>query len=193
VGTLVLIGNAGPALWDAFSRERRDEPEPMDNWTRRKVYEIAIELGANVLFPFDGPPYLPFQKWALACDTVYPSPVGTLIHPVYGLWHAYRAALLFKDKIALPSPPESPARNDEKSPCATCADKPCLSTCPVSAFSPDTYDVPACAAHLGSPAGGPCRTDGCLARRACPVGRAYTYGPQQMGFHMDSFLRSRKQ
>ncbi|MDH5748207.1 MAG: helix-turn-helix domain-containing protein [Rhodospirillales bacterium] len=196
VGTLVLIGNAGPALWDAFSRDRRPEPDPLDSWTRRVLSEVAMELGANVLFPFDGPPYMPFQKWALACDSVYPSPIGPLIHPVYGLWHAYRGALLFKDRIALPDPagrsgnPYAP--RDQESPCSCCDDKPCLTACPVSAFSYLSYNVPACAAHLDSPAGQPCMSNGCQARLACPVGRDFIHGPEQMRFHMEHFLRARK-
>jgi hypothetical protein len=29
---------------------------------------------------------------------------------------------------------------------------------------------------------------GCLARRACPVGREYAYDPAQARFHMQAFL-----
>jgi hypothetical protein len=32
---------------------------------------------------------------------------------------------------------------------------------------------------------------GCLARRACPVGKDYVYDPAQMQFHMTAFRNSR--
>jgi hypothetical protein len=69
-------------------------------------------------------------------------------------------------------------------------DKPCLSACPVGAFSGRSYDVPACVNHTRSTAGVDCREAGCRARRACPVGREYPYEPDQARFHMDAFERS---
>lgn len=190
--TLVLVGNAGPAMWRAFARatppsERAAARHPLDDWTRRVVGAIAGELGATPVFPFDGPPYPPFQRWALKAGGVFPSPIGPLIHPEFGLWHAYRGALAFAEKLALPAPPPA------ASPCDSCAAKPCLTTCPVSAFTvgtapPARYDVPTCVAHVISAAGTDCLGDGCLARRACPVGRAYAYGPEQARFHMRKFL-----
>jgi hypothetical protein len=182
-GTLVMIGNAGPAMWGAFRAACPEPttPNPLDAWTREVLTGAARNLGATPLFPFDGPPYLPFQRWAMRGDAVFPSPIGPLIHPVYGLWHAYRAALLFAERIALPAP--VPA----VSPCEGCAEKPCLSTCPVSALAPGRYDVPACVAFLDAPSGAGCLSLGCAARRACPIGRDYVYAPAQAGFHMAHF------
>jgi Fe-S-cluster-containing hydrogenase component 2 len=76
-------------------------------------------------------------------------------------------------------------------PCETCIEKPCLSACPVGAFSATGYDVTACAQHVGAVAGSECMSRGCLARRACPVGRSFAYSPQQAGFHMRAFLKAR--
>jgi len=44
--------------------------------------------------------------------------------------------------------------------------------------------------HVASEAGQTCVTGGCLARRACPVGRAYIQTPAQAQFHMKAFLRA---
>jgi hypothetical protein len=189
--TLMLAGNAGPAMWQAFERGRRDEPEPLDAWTQRAMTAVAERLGATALFPFDrspggGPPWLPFQRWAMRGDAVYPSPIGPLIHPDYGLWHAYRGALAFRERIELP------AADRRASPCDTCEAKPCLTACPVGAFSPTGYDVPACVAFLGSEPGRDCLDHGCRARRACPVGTAYRYESVQAGHHMLAFFRSNK-
>jgi hypothetical protein len=186
-GTVVLVGNAGPAMWQAFARDRRDEANPLDAWTRSVLTAAARDLGAvTVLFPFDGPRPYPFQRWAMKADAVHSSPIGVLVHPDFGLWHAYRGALAFAGTLALPP------RDGRASPCESCANRPCLSACPVSAFRPGAYDVPACAGHLTSHAGSDCLTGGCLARRACPVGRDYIYEPAQAAFHMEAFLGLRR-
>lgn len=176
-----MVGHAGSEFWAAFSAERRQEADPLDRWSERVLRRIAEETGGHAVFPSDGPPFLPFQQWAMRAEPVFPSPLGLLIHPEYGLWHGYRGALLYSDRHALPAPETS------ASPCAACAERPCLSTCPVSAFSEAGYDVPACRAYLGSDAGRACLTGSCLARRACPVGRAYHYVPEQSALHMQAF------
>lgn len=185
VGTLLLIGNAGPALWRAFGPDRADGPDPLNRWTERAVRPLAKRFGARALFPFEGPPYWPFQRWALAAEPVRASPLGLLIHPVYGLWHAYRAALAFAAADI-----ELPPREAAPDPCGACATKPCLTACPVGAFSSQGYDVPACLDHIRSPAGVDCLESGCRARRACPVGQEYAYEPAQARFHMSAFERN---
>ncbi|MEK9646664.1 MAG: hypothetical protein VW547_14090, partial [Alphaproteobacteria bacterium] len=107
-----------------------------------------------------------------------------LIHPEYGLWHVYRAAFLFAADVALPPRAETP------SPCDGCVRKPCLTACPADAFRPDRFDAPACAGHVESADGAACRDRGCLARRACPVGRDYLYPPEQQAFHTAAMVRA---
>jgi ferredoxin len=185
--TLVLLGQIGGSVWPVFaaSPEMSDGCEDaMDRWSRRIIDGLADRFGALALYPFGGPPYRPFQRWAQRADTVAPSPLGMLIHPAYGLWHGYRGALAFADAIDWPVAP----RRD--SPCLTCDRKPCLSTCPVGAFTGDRFDVVACRAHLERPEGAACRDDGCLARNACPVGRDYAYPVEQIRFHQAAFRRA---
>jgi hypothetical protein len=103
VGTRLLVGNAGPALWQEFEQQRPEGPDPLDRWTAATIGPIALRFGASALYPFEGPPYWPFQRWAMRAEPVRPSPLGILIHPRHGLWHAYRAALAFPaDDIPLP-------------------------------------------------------------------------------------------
>lgn len=182
--TLVMVGNAGPEMWAAFDVVRNDYADrsnSLDFWISDTLNGVAAALGAMALFPFGGPPHLPFQRWAQRAEPVHPSPVGVLIHPEFGLWHAYRGALAFVEKLDLPAPNPAP------SPCNSCADKPCLSTCPVRAFGVDDYDVPSCVGHIAGPDTGDCMGQGCLARRACPVGQNYVYEPAQAAFHMRAF------
>jgi epoxyqueuosine reductase QueG len=105
--------------------------------------------------------------------------VGLLVHDKAGLMISYRGALALKDRLALPSPPPSP--------CTSCTHQPCTRSCPVSALSPEAYDVPACKSFLDTPAGLDCHGRGCAARRACPVSRAYGRAEAQSAFHMQSF------
>jgi hypothetical protein len=67
-----------------------------------------------------------------------------------------------------------------------------LSACPVSAFTEQGYDVPACVGHIGSPAGGYCMGGGCLARRGLPVGPTHGYSAAQARFHMAAFLSAHR-
>lgn len=183
--TLVLIGNAGPQMWQRFATERTEPRLTLDAWSAGVLRALAERLGAGTHFPFDRPA-LPFQRWAQRSGTVHTSPIGLSIHREYGLWHAYRAAFAFERALSLP------ARTYETSPCQSCDDRPCLSTCPVDAFTDAAYDVEACAAHLRRPGGADCMDLGCRARRACPVGRAHIYEPAQARFHMTAFLDARQ-
>lgn len=184
-GTVLMVGNAGPALWRVFAQapEARDgAPDGLDRWTRRVIGDLAERFRARPVLPFDGPPYAPFQRWAQRAEPVAPSPIGILIHPDYGLWHAYRGALVFAEQLDLP-----PA-DDRPRPCDSCPDMPCLNTCPVDAFTPAGYDVAACAGHIAGVQGQDCVDGGCLARRACPVGLGYRYDGAQARWHMRAFL-----
>ena len=187
--TIILSGNSGPDMWRHFASEMPDvpnplDPNPLDNWSRDRLTQIARQFDATVVMPSDGPPYAPFQQWARRSEPLHASPLGILIHPEYGLWHGYRGALLFAERLTLPAPVQS------ASPCDTCADNPCLTACPVGAFTKAGYDTKICATHLRRPEGADCLEQGCRARRACPVGADRRYEGAQNNFHMSAFLRN---
>lgn len=187
--SLVLIGNAGSEMWEKSGDEVRSlgSSNPLDRWTRSKVEPIAGRLGGTALFPFDGPPYWPFQQWAARAEGVRPSPLGILMHPTFGLWHAYRAAILLSMTVALPKPETA------GHPCDTCVDRPCLSACPVGAFTESGYAVDRCVAHVveTQPEFDHCYQAGCRARLACPVGAGWRYGADHARFHMRAFIGAR--
>jgi hypothetical protein len=180
--TVVLVGNVGSLAWQAFRSEQAPGPDPLDAWTRSKVEPIADSAGARAVYPSDRP-FLPFVRWAQRAEDVHVSPLGLLIHPEHGLWHAYRAALLLPQDFDVPPPDGRP------SPCESCAERPCLSACPVGSFGADRFDSVACLAHLGVEQGRACLEQGCKARNACPVGNTSRYVPDQVRFHMRAYAR----
>ena len=188
--TAVLIGNAGGALWRAFAAARAEAPgsfdsrHPLDRWMRPRIEAVAAAVGARPVFPNDGPPFVPILDWARRAEPVHRSPIGIMIHPEFGLWHVYRAVLLFAARLDLP------AREDRPSPCETCAGRPCLAVCPADAFEPDRFAAARCAGHVESAAGAPCRTRGCLARRACPVAADMRYPRDAQEFHTAAMVRA---
>lgn len=115
--TILMLGWTGGVQWPVFAAapEYADgRPHPLDRWSRRVVGALAARFGATPLYPFGGPPWLPFQRWALRAEPLFRSPIGLLIHPDWGLWHAWRGALAFPARLDLPHAP--PAAN----PCLPC-------------------------------------------------------------------------
>lgn len=180
--TLLLLGPHGPGFWVHFttSKEYNDgQPDPLDRWSKNTITPWAKKLGAQAIFPSDGPPYPPFIAWARRSGQAWPSPVGLLVHNRTGLFISYRAALALPTQIDLPSA--------GKNPCNTCQGQPCTTACPVGALTPQGYDVVACKAYLDTKAGRDCMTSGCLVRRTCPVSQKYGRLPEQSAFHMAAF------
>ncbi len=182
-GTLILLG-AGDAFWPALraASEARDGlPDPIDRWSKRVVGDLADRFGATARYPFGGPPYEPFIDWAIRSGRAFSSPTGMLVHDTVGMMISYRGALHFADAFAIPEP--APV-----SPCATCPDQPCTTTCPVAALSANAaYDVAQCHSHLDRPAGDDCMMQGCAARRACPFSRGAGRQSEQSAHHMKAF------
>lgn len=182
VRCVVVVGNVGGAMWPYFDAERRPGLHPLDTWTRATLGPIAERFGAAFVHPSDEP-FQPFQQWAQRGDDVWQSPIGLLIHAEYGLWHAYRGALLFPELVV-----GLPDVGGAVSPCVSCIGQPCMTTCPVDAFTPEGYDSATCASHVGSDADPDCLHHGCAARLACPIGTDSVYGADQMLFHMRAFV-----
>jgi len=183
--SLLLVGNAGSRFWPFFaaSPEFSDgKPDPLNRWSARVLTEIADALGSNVVFPFTGPPYWPFQQWAMRAGNISQSPLGVLAHERYGLWFAYRGAFLVAEQ---PEPAEPPTDG----PCERCTDRPCLDACPAEALTrTQPYDVAACRNHITGEGAQTCGAKGCLVRHACPYGQDYAYRPEQTRLHMRAFV-----
>ncbi len=188
---VLLVGHGGPTIWPPFEAWRASRPadlgDPLDTWSREVIGAVAGRFGARAVSPSDRP-YLPFQQWAMRAEGLKPSPLGILMHPEFGLWHAYRGALLFDDALAAREIAALPAHTPVHL-CDGCDGRPCLHACPVGAYSTSGFAYERCLGHVRSDAGGACRETGCLDRMACPYGEAYRYSPAQQAFHMAAFAR----
>ena len=124
--TLVLIGHVGGAMWPAFDAGRTPGPGPARPLGPSCPDPIAEALDADLVMPSDGPPYLPFQQWAMRVEPVIPLPS---VHDPseYGFWHGYRG-LSSPETLDLPPPPAAglSVRVLHRS--------SLVSTCPVAAF-----------------------------------------------------------
>ncbi|SLN61776.1 Epoxyqueuosine reductase [Roseovarius albus] len=186
-GSTILLLGPGKEFWEIFklSPELNDGAEdPFNRWSERIIGHMADTLGAKARFPFGGPPYEPFLRWAMDSGRAWQSPVGMLVHDEAGMMISFRGALHFSYEIDLPAPPAA-------SPCETCETQPCVSACPVGALSDQHfYKIDACHAYLDTPAGQSCMSHGCIARRACPVSQSFDRNPAQSAIHMRYFHRS---
>ena len=182
IKTILLIGPNEPNFWNIFvkSEEYNDKkPHPMDRWSRRLLEEIAGKEKVTTYFPFDKKNIWPFYSWALECTEINASPVKLLVHNKKGLFLSFRGAIGLDFEI----------RNKRKYEgiCQNCQ-KPCLTSCPVSALTAKGYNVESCKKYVRSEKGNECRY-GCLVRRSCPFGSNFRL-PEQSAFHMHEFLKS---
>ena len=183
---VVPVANCQNGFWSAFTAADNAESEPMDSWVRSCLSRIAERHGCDLLMPMDGPPFHPFQSWALALGNCWQSPIGLLIHRHAGLWWALRGALVFESPLqAAP-----PIREAGPSPCLSCPTQPCLHRCPVAAFDGTGFAVDRCRQHLQTDRQETCIDAGCLARAACPYATSTSYPLAQRRFHMRYFRDS---
>ncbi len=182
---IALVGNVGSDIWPHFDAARQGRSGlTLDQWTEDTIDGIASNFGFDAVYPFKGPPYYPFIEWAKRTGSLFSSPIGLTIHPIYGLWIAFRAALLISQDH-----PIDVKGSSAQHPCDSCRSRPCLTTCPVNAFTETGYHFEACLDHIATPDNA-CREGGCLARRSCPVGSAHRYKNPHAAFHMAQLLRA---
>lgn len=186
--TLLLFGQAGSTLWPVFSASAEysdGQAHPLNRWSERVGQSIASKLGGTLLLPFGQAPHHPFIRWASRAEGIQSSRLGMLIHPEYGLWHAYRFA------IALAEPAEGLSiAKTQYNICNKCQSQPCLKQCPVDAFDGNHYDVNACFHYLQANPESTCHSFGCRARNACPEGSHSHYALEQKQFHMKQFTQA---
>lgn len=179
--TILLLSPDEPGFWRHVTAQPEfadGRPDPLDRWSARVIGALAAAMDGRALFPFGGPPFLPFYSWALRSGQFFVSPVRLLVHRRMGLWSSMRGALALPGRRPLAAPAASP--------CPDCP-APCTTACPPGALTRAGYDVPACHAFLRGPEGSDCLSKGCAVRGACPIGSGYGRLPEQSAWHMRHF------
>lgn len=173
----ILIGNTRK-LWPIFMQALREdsslqaEPHPLDTYVTARLRSLATGVfGRSSQLVFSHatvPKAFPIQRLAEAVNFAALSPSHLSIHPQYGPWIALRAVVV----VDVEGPPLAPLELSR--PCRGCS-APCVpalnralsvSTTPISAASIAEH------AH-----------DWIAVRDACPVGRDFRYGQEQLTYH----------
>ena len=178
---LLLVGHGGRRLWECVQASGIDSEHPIDDYTVRTLQGwLAEQLPGQafrIVYPGEQPVGL--QALGKLAGWHTPSPFFVGVDARWGSWYAYRAAVLTQSRF-LPFLPV-----DRSSPCLTCDNPPCLPACPAGALEGGQFDLRTCSRYRLQP-DSRCAL-GCLARRACPVGREHQYDDAQI---MHSYSRS---
>ncbi len=172
---LILVGHAGSGFWRALLQSNTTGAHPMDDFSRHVVTAWLAGLTdmADVHWLYPGETAVGLQRLGQLAGWHHDSPFKVGVHPGWGSWFAYRAAVLADTHL-----PVTPRAELLASPCRTCEGTPCVSACPARAMDGDGFSLPACLAHRTRPDSS-CATT-CLARLACPVGTQFRYPPDQI-------------
>ncbi len=197
--SIIAIGNGGGGFWKAFQRHARENPgwfergNPLDDFTQvvieREISPALSTAGVphTVAYPFmGGSPTLDFMALGKAAGLGGASIIGVLVHPVFGPWIAFRAALLLEEEL------DAPGAAAGFDPCPRCAARPCVSACPASAVSyPAGWNVPRCLTHRVEHEA-QCAPR-CAARAACVLGPEHRYPDDELAYHQMRALRAMRQ
>ncbi|MGA7870429.1 MAG: hypothetical protein WCA22_05970 [Candidatus Binatus sp.] len=194
--SIVVIGNGGGALWVALKAHAAHHPgwwqrdNPLDDFTH-EVVEGAIAgpiraSGARctTVYPFmRGGPTLNFIELGKIAGIAGPSILGVTVHPLYGPWIAFRAALLLDEEL------DSPGDALGFDPCPQCTARTCIPACPVNAVSIESgWDIPKCLTHRVEVE--PDCAPRCHARAGCVLGPEHRYPDDELAYHQMRALRS---
>lgn len=178
---LILVGHGGRTLWERVTAAGLDTEHPIDDFTRQAVgrwLAAALPGCAHVLlYPGDAPVRL--QVLGRLAGWHHDSPFRVGVNAAWGSWFAYRAVVLADSRL----PPTAPLA--DASPCAACADRPCVSACPADALRDDEFSLAKCIAYRRQP-DSRCRIT-CVARTSCPVRPEHRYDDAQIAH---SYVRS---
>ena len=194
--SIVVIGNGGGGLWTALKAHASRNPgwwnreNPLDDFTREVVERDmvaplrALSMRCVAVYPFmNSGPTLNFIELGKVAGIAGPSILGVTVHPVYGPWIAFRAALLLDEAL------DSPGDGAGFDPCPRCTARTCIPACPANAVSADSgWDIPKCLTHRVE-VESDCAPR-CHARANCVIGPEHRYPDEELAYHQKRALRS---
>lgn len=190
--TVVVIGNGGREFWRHFRKYVAARPgylqqhdHPLDDYTvevisaRLSPLLDATRAQYRIIYPFQffSGLTVSFMHLAQAARLSVPSILGVQIHPRYGPWIAWRAAVLIDHDLQA-----FPALAQDFDPCSTCVERPCIAACPAQAVSAARgWDLLTCTQHrLRVPTD--C-AERCHTRYTCVYGREHRYPEDELAYH----------
>lgn len=182
---LLLLGHGGRTLWEQVQSDWQAD-DPIDNYsirvTKQFLHDYCDDAPHHILYPLTDMP-LPLQQLGMLAGWHHRAPLGIGINGVYGVWFAYRVAVLTTAVLAPTEPMDTP------SPCTNCVDKPCVSACPGRAVGEvGGFQAIPCFTHRVK-SNSSC-ADRCLSRLACPYFPEHRYSDTQIQYHYTLSLPS---
>ena len=181
---LVLIGHGGKTLWRALAESRGAAKEdPIDHFTVDVISNWLNRFHANIHSQVIYPTSKDIDLITLGelAGWHHDSPFKSGINNIWGPWFAYRAVILADSHFAITPPQKAP------SPCTTCSEKICISSCPAEACSEQGLDINKCIRYRRTPNSKCAKT--CLARISCPVQVQHQYTETQLDFHYTESMK----
>jgi epoxyqueuosine reductase len=192
--SIIVIGNGGGAFWKTFKQHCDENPgwtardNPLDDFTRvvieRDLAPILAGVAYTIVYPFmSSGPTLNFMEAGKAAGLSGPSIIGVVVHPVYGPWIAFRAAILLD--VLLDAAGEAHGFD----PCPSCTARTCISACPADAVSfASGWHIPKCLTHRVE-VEADCAPR-CHARAGCVLGPEHRYPDDELAYHQMRALRA---
>ena len=181
---LLLIGHKGRQLWEKVAHEIGKKNDPIDEYTLSTIHALFSndypDLIYQIIYPGDH--VINLQQLGRYAGWHNTTPFRIGIHPEWGSWFAYRAAILANSSFKAQA-----IEAVTPSPCDQCATKPCIAACPADACKGHPADLDKCLGFRQQK-DSPCAYT-CLAREACPVGKHSQYSDEQMHYHYSISLK----
>jgi hypothetical protein len=193
--SIIVVANGGGDFWRAFTRYADvhrgwlERPDPLDDFTRAIVEDTltpavcAAGVTCTPVYPFaSDPPQLNFMQLGRLAGLAGPSIIGVVVHPIYGPWLAFRAALLVDVVLDVPGAALG------FDPCPTCVARSCIKGCPAEAVSNEHgWDLAGCLKFRVEQE--PACAPRCHARAACVLGPEYRYPDAELAYHQRRALK----
>jgi len=193
--SIIVVANGGFDFWRAFVRYAAahqgwlERPDPLDDFTRATVEDMLLPavrtagVRCTSVYPFaSDPPRLNFMQLGRLAGLAGPSIIGVVVHPVYGPWLAFRAALLVDVVL------DAPGAALGFDPCPTCVARSCIKGCPAEAVSNEHgWDLAGCLKFRVEQE--PACAPRCHARAACVLGPEYRYPDAELAYHQRRALK----
>lgn len=173
---ILVVGHAGRLFWEKIKKDIGELKHPVDDFSRKCV-ESFLSKNASVknfklIFPSNKPVGL--QQLGIVAGWHFESPFRVGINNKWGSWFAYRAVALLESNFKTQKMVSS-------SPCSTCIERKCVSSCPVDALNQGDLALETCMNYRMSE-NSQC-ADRCLSRLACPIANEHQYSIEQIQYH----------